>query len=68
MTPKQRDAISSLQEQIGSVESYIGRLRRKLDALPDYFESSQDDGEFTTDEINELLRLNSRFANFKLSS
>ena len=66
MTPKQREAISSLQEQIGSVESYVGRLRRKLHTLPDYFDSTQDKGEFTTDEIEELLRLNHRLSELEL--
>ena len=66
MTPKQREAISSLQKQIGNVESYISRLRRKLDALPDYFDSTQDKGEFTTEEIDELLRLNQRLSELEL--
>jgi len=66
MTPKQREVMASLQEQIGNLESYMGGLRRKLHALPDYFDSIQDKGEFTTDEINELLRLNHRLAELEL--
>ena len=68
MTPKQREVLASLQEQISSLESYMGRLRRQLHALPECFDSAlaQDKGEFTTDEINELLRFNQRLAGLEL--
>ena len=66
MTPKQREVFSSLQEQIGELESDIGCLRRKLHTLPDYFDTIQDKGEFTTNEINELLLLNHRLAELDL--
>ncbi len=68
MTPKQREVLASLQEQIGNLESYMGYLRHRLHALPKYFESvlDQDKGEFTTEEINELLRFNHRLAGLEL--
>lgn len=68
MTPKQCEVVRDLQEQIGKLDSYIGHLRCKLYALPDYFDSAftDDKGEFTVEEINELLRFNRKLVELEL--
>ncbi len=62
MTPKQREILVNFQEQICNLESYLGSMRRQLRELPKHFDSAQNKSEFTTDEINELLRFNDRLA------
>lgn len=68
MTPKQREVVSDLQRQIGNLDCNIGLLRQKLFELPDYFDSAfaLDKGEFTAEEISELLRFNQLLSELEL--
>ena len=47
-----------------TLDTYVGRLRRQLHELPDYFDSAfaQDKDEFNAEEISELLRFNQRLS------
>jgi hypothetical protein len=64
VTPKQHELLWNLQNKMGRLEHYIGYLRRDLDLLPTIFESTlaQNKGEFTSSEINDLIRLNERLS------
>lgn len=64
MTPKQREIVRDLQVKISQLSIYVCRLERQLFELPDYFNSAAAlyKGEFTTEEINRLLRLNQRLS------
>ena len=64
MTPKQRERLWDLQVKIGRLDQYVGHLRRDVSLLYDNFDSTlaQDKGEYTTDEINGLIRLNERLS------
>ena len=68
MTPKQREVVSDLQRQIGNLDCYIGLLRQKLYALPECFDSAfaLDKGEFTADEIRDLICFNQRLSELEL--
>lgn len=62
MTPKQREILRDLQVKISRLDTYIGRLRRQLFELPDYFDPdfALYKGDFTAEEISQLLRFNQR--------
>jgi hypothetical protein len=64
VTPKQRESLWHLQNEIGRLDQYISHLWREVALLPDYFDSTltQDKGGYTTDEINVLIRLNERLS------
>jgi hypothetical protein len=60
--------LRDLQKKISRLDSYVGRLRRQLIELPEYFDSAVAlyKGEFTAEEISELLRFNQLLSEFEL--
>ncbi len=60
------DTLKRLHREIYYAKDYYGVVRRQLHNLPKHFDSAQDNSEFSTDEINELLRLNHRLAELEL--
>lgn len=67
MTPKQREAMISLQRQIRSLDIYLGRLKPKLDTLVEQLEISDDldNDDFTSEDISNLLRFNQRLTDLE---
>lgn len=63
MTPKQRESLISVQREIASASQALARLERRVSQLDVLFEpSATDEGDFTPEEINRLVRLNARLS------
>ena len=65
LTPKKRDNLAHLQEQMSEIETVLGRLNRRLNALLNQLEHivvPSGKGRFEQPEVARLMTLNRRLA------